>query len=103
MIGAAKLDVKTYEEVENDSTATGQAVTVVVIASIAAGLGSFGGSLGGLVWIIVVSLLGWFIWAALTFVIGTKLMPEPQTHATFDQLLRAIGFASAPGVFRILG
>ena len=104
MIGAAKLDSATYEEVEADSTATNQAMLVVVISSVAAGLGSVG-SMGvmGLVVGTISALVGWFIWAGLTFLIGTKLLPEPQTEADMGQLLRTIGFASSPGILRIFG
>jgi hypothetical protein len=106
MIGAARLDVRTYEEIEADPTALGQAMLVVVLASIAAGLpllfypdAGLMAVLGG----IVATLLGWFIWAALTFLIGTKILPEPQTRADMGQLLRTIGFASSPGILRIVG
>jgi hypothetical protein len=40
MIRAAKLDMHLYEEVETDKSATGQAVTVVVLSSLAAGIGT---------------------------------------------------------------
>jgi hypothetical protein len=104
MIGAAKLDVATYEEVENDPTAMGQAMLVVVLSSVAAGIGTIG-MLGirGLVIGTIVAIVGWFLWAGLTFLIGTKLLPEPQTQADFGQLLRSIGFSASPGVLRILG
>ena len=102
-IGAAKLDVKTYEEVEADTTATGQAMTVVVVASVAAGIGSAAGGIAALLLGAVGALVGWFIWALLTYVIGAKLLPEPQTQADLGQLLRTIGFAAAPGVLRVLG
>jgi hypothetical protein len=103
MIGAAMLDAKTFEEVEADSSATAQAMTVVVIAAVAAGLGSlrYGVSLVGVS--LVAALVGWFIWAGLTYVIGTKLLPEPQTHADFGQLLRVVGFSAAPGVLAVFG
>ena len=48
------------------------------------------------------ALIGWFIWAYMTYFIGTKLLPEPQTHADQGQLLRTIGFSSAPGLIRVL-
>ncbi len=48
-------------------------------------------------------LVGWFIWAALTFLIGTKILPEPQTKADLGELLRTIGFSASPGVLRIFG
>lgn len=104
MIGAAKLDVATYEEVEADTTATGQAMLVVVLSSVAAGIGALG-SMGivGLLVGTIGALVGWFIWAGLIFIIGTKILPEPQTEADMGQLLRTIGFASSPGILRLLG
>jgi hypothetical protein len=39
----------------------------------------------------------------MTYLIGTKILPEPQTHADVGQLLRTTGFASAPGLLRVLG
>jgi hypothetical protein len=104
MIRAAKLDVTLYEEVEADTTATGQAAGVVVLASLAAGIGNLtSGGVGGLVLMTIMALIGWYVWAYMTYFIGTKLLPEPQTHATTGQLLRTLGFASAPGILRLVG
>lgn len=104
MLGAAKLDPRTYEEVEADTNATGQALGVVVISSIAAGIGSFGfGGIAGMIWGCVAALIGWVVWAFLIWIIGTKMLPEPQTRSDVAELLRTTGFASAPGVLRILG
>ena len=104
MFRAAKLDVQLYEEVEADIGATTQATIVVVLAALAAGIGSLGsGGVSGLVTGTVVALIGWLVWALLTYLIGTKLLPEPQTNADYGQLLRTIGFASAPGVIRVFG
>ncbi len=103
MLGAAKLDVDTYEEVERDQTATGQAMGVVIISSLAAGIGSVGGGASGVIVGTIGALVGWFIWAALTFLIGTKILPEPQTKADLGELLRTIGFSASPGVLRIFG
>ncbi len=97
MVRAAKLDSALYEEVEADSSALGQAMGVVVIASVAAGIGNMAN--GG----VIAALIGWFIWAGLTYLIGTKILPEPQTEADIGQLLRTLGFASAPGVLRVFG
>ncbi len=104
MIRASKLDASLYEEVEADRSAFGQAMGIVVLSSVAAGIGGFStfGS-AGLFTATAAALVGWFIWAYLTFIIGTKLFPEPQTEADYGQLLRTIGFSSAPGVIRILG
>ncbi len=104
MLRAAKLDVDLYEEVEADTEAMGQAVLVVVLSSVAAGIGSIArGGVGGIIVGTLVALAGWYIWAYLTNFIGTKFLPEPQTEADVGQLLRTLGFASAPGVIRILG
>jgi len=104
MVRAAKLDVSLYEEVEKDQTAMPQAMSVVAIASVAAGVGSLGvAGFSGLIVGLIASLVGWFVWAFLTYFIGTKLLPEPQTKADLGELLRTIGFSSSPGVIRVLG
>lgn len=104
MIRAAKLDVNLYEEVEADKGAMGQAMGVVVLSSVAAGIGTIGVTgIQGLVLGTIAALAGWFIWAFLTYFIGTRLLPEPQTKADYGELLRTIGFSSSPGVLRVLG
>jgi len=104
MVRAAKLDVNLYEEVEADKQAMGQAMGVVVLASLAAGIGSVGATgINGLLLGTIAALAGWFIWALITFYVGTKLLPEPQTEADYGELLRTTGFSSSPGVLRIFG
>ena len=84
MIGAAKLDRSTYEEVEADTGATGQAALVVIIVSIASGLGVLGivGPLG-VIWGILLGLAGWVLFAALAYWIGVNLLPKPETGGTW--------------------
>jgi len=104
IIRAAKLDVHLYEEVEADKGAMGQAMGVVVLSSIAAGVGSISiGGLGGILIGTITALIGWYVWAYLTYFIGTKFFPEPQTKANHGELLRTIGFSSSPGLIRVLG
>jgi hypothetical protein len=77
---------------------------VVILSSVAAGIGTIGTTgIKGLVLGTIVALVGWFIWAFLTYFIGTRLLPEPQTKADYGELLRTIGFSSSPGVLRVLG
>ncbi len=115
IVGAAKLNVNIYEEVEADTGATGQAFGVVVLASIASGVGQGlgasmeAGAAGGILAAIVLSVLytvlavlGWLIWAFLTYIIGTKLLPEPETSSNMGELMRTTGFAQAPGILRVL-
>lgn len=97
MIGAATLDVPTYEDVEHDETATVQAGLVVVLAAIAQGVAS---PYSGVIYGIVSSLLGWMALAGLTYFIGTRLF---EGTATWGELLRTLGFATAPGILHILG
>jgi len=101
MIRAAKLDAEIYEEVEADKSAMGQAMGVVVMSSIAAGIGS--GGMSAILPGTLFAIIGWFVWAAVIYVIGTRLLPEPQTESNMGELLRTIGFASSPGLIRIIG
>jgi hypothetical protein len=106
LIGAASLDVAIYEEVEADSTATGQAFAVVIMSSVAAGVGSrgFGAASPATIFLMTVAaVLAWAAWALVTLQIGGRLMPEPQTQVDIGELLRTIGFATAPGMLRIVG
>jgi hypothetical protein len=102
MVGAAKLDVRVYEEVEADPSATPQALAVVVLASVAGGIG-VGEGVRGLVVGTLAGLVGWAIWAWLIYLIGTRWLPEPDTKADIGELLRTIGFATSPGILRVVG
>ncbi len=110
IVGAAKLNVNTYEEVEADTGATGQGMAVVVLASIASGVGSGLGQMDagpiaitvGIVVGTILALIGWFVWAFVTYIVGTKILPEPETSSNMGELLRTTGFAQAPGILRVL-
>jgi hypothetical protein len=108
MIRAARLDVALYNEVEADTNATSQALTVVVLVAVASGLGLLlgsivngrpGAAIGGLIGAIVLELLGWAVWSFVMFFVGTKLF---KGTATYGELLRTLGFAYSPGVLLIL-
>jgi len=104
MIRAAKLDAHLYEEVEADKSTMPQAMGVVVLSSLAAGVGSITTmGLSGILLGTLAALGGWYIWAYLTYFIGTKFLAEPQTEADLGQLLRTTGFSSSPGLIRLLG
>jgi len=106
LIGAAALDAAIYEEVEADDRATTQAFATVLLSSIAAGIGSreFGGAtVGNIAFISTMAVLGWAAWALVTYSIGVRMFAQPQTRSNVGELLRTIGFASAPGCLRVLG
>src|SRR5690606_1899429 len=74
MIGAAQLNIDVYEEVEADSTATGQAAGVVAIAAICSAIGGIGGGAEGAFGGLIAALVGWLLWAGVTYLIGDKLL-----------------------------
>ncbi|UCD32841.1 MAG: hypothetical protein JSW04_15695 [Desulfobacterales bacterium] len=103
IVRAAKLDVNLYEEVEADKGAMSQAMGVVVLSSVAAGIGSIGAiGIKGVIFGAITALIAWYIWAYITYFVGAKILPEPQTKADHGELLRTIGFSSSPGLLRIL-
>lgn len=106
LIGAISLDPPIYEEVEADRTATGQALLVVLLSSLATGIGARGFgevSLQSVAFFSGIAILGWAAWALVVFEVGYRLMPQPQTRADVGELLRTIGFAMTPGFFRVFG
>ena len=106
LIGAMSLDAAIYEEVEADGSATIQAVLVVLASSLAAGVGAraFGGqTFANVAFFGIVSLIAWAAWALVTFEIGVRILPQPQTRSDVGELLRTTGFSSAPGILRVFG
>jgi hypothetical protein len=101
MVRAAKLEAAVYEEVEADRSAIWQAFSVVLLSSLAAGVGSFhNGGMKGIVWQAGAALLGWWVWAWFAYMIGTRLLPTRETVSDHGELLRTIGFSSTPGILR---
>ena len=104
MVRAAKLDPELYEEVEADTDATFQAGVVVALSSLAGGIGAVSlVGMTGLFLLTAAALLSWVVWATVIYVVGAKMLPEPQTEADVPQLLRTLGFAATPGLIRIFG
>lgn len=101
MIRAARLEPQVYEEVEHDQSATGQAMLVVVLGAIAAGIGALYGGIIALIVGIVAALIGWAIYAFMAYWVGTNIFKGPQTSATWGELLRTLGFASSPRVLLV--
>jgi hypothetical protein len=102
--GVLALRPSVFEDIEADHTANSQAMAVVVIGTLAAGLG--GGQYGGLGRMALESVgavVGLITWAALTYILGVRILPEPQTRSDLGELLRVMGYATAPTVFSALG
>ena len=100
MRGAAMLDVATYEEVEHDEKATGQAAVVVIIVAVCSAIGAVWRGGPSIIMAPVSAVLGWLLWSAVSYLIGTRLLGGT---ATWGELLRTVGFAQSPGVLMIFG
>jgi hypothetical protein len=100
MRGAALLDVPTYEEVEADTTATTQAAGVVAMVAVAQAIGAAGGGATAALAGVATAVLGWLIWAGVTYLVGDKLLGGT---ATWGELLRTLGFAQTPGLLYVFG
>ena len=104
IVGAARLNAATYEEVEADRSATAQAAAVVGLVAVASGLGLLAaGGFMSLLMAAVGALLGWVVWAVVIYVVGAKWLPEAGTRADVGQVMRTLGFAQAPGLLRVFG
>ncbi len=105
LIGAAALDRTTYEDIESDETATSQAFATVILSGLAGGIGAlgFGGTVTGVAFMATMSVITWGIWAVIMFEIGVNLMSRPETRSNVGELLRTLGFATAPGCVLALG
>ena len=100
MLGAAMLNVETYEEVEADNTATSQAAAVVAMVAVASAIGAAGNENVSVFMAPIFQIVMWLIWAGMTYLIGDKLLGGT---ATWGELLRTLGFAQAPGLLYFLG
>jgi hypothetical protein len=103
MFGAAMLNVATYEDVENDRGATGQAFVVVLLGAIAQAIGMLGranhGFVGALIGGAISAVLGWLAWSSVTMFVGTRFFGG---RADWGELLRTLGFAQAPRLLLVL-
>ena len=100
MRAAASLDIETFEEVEHDETATGQAATVVMLVAVCQAVGESGTGLVGALSSGLLTLVAWLVFAGITYLVGEKIF---QGRATWGEVLRTLGFAQAPGVLYLLG
>ena len=106
VMGAALLDASVYEGIEADRSALKQALLTVLLASVAAGIGSSGyrgPDPAAMLMVAALALVTWVAWAALMFQIGARLMPGPATRTSLTELMRTIGFAATPGLIRVFG
>ena len=103
VVGALKLDANTFEDIERDPTAMGQAIGIIALAALASNLGQiwhFG--IGTMLIGVCSSLIGYLLWSVVVWLVGTRLMPDPATKADFAETFRTIAFAAAPGLIGVV-
>ena len=77
---AIKIDIELFEEVEKDKKATFQAGVVVVLSSLAAGVGSIHLGVSNFLVAPALSLLSWYVWAYVIYFVGVKLFRNALRH-----------------------
>jgi hypothetical protein len=105
MLGALRLDAAIYEEIEADQKATGEAAFVVVASALVAGAGlalARGGAVNDGFLGVIGELIGWAAYAWFAWLVGTKLLPGPQTRSSWGELARTLGYASTPRFLLLL-
>jgi len=112
MIGAALFNRQTYEEIEADEGALGQAVGVVLLVTLCGIIGGvIGGLLGeasaikiilGAIGGLVFGIIRWALWVTVMYVVGGKMLRASNTQTSWGELGRVMGFAYTPGVLSVL-
>lgn len=107
MLGAARLSADAYEDVERDSGATGQALLIVVLVTLASFIGQMLAGeevdvVRGLVLGIIRGVVSWALWALFTWLIGATILRTEDTEADWGQLARGTGFAQTPGLLMVI-
>ena len=109
VLRAALLDKEFFKEAEADASLNQEALMVVVIVSIAGGVGAFlanllGGeffaAIGAFIISTIVGIANYYIWAYVAHFIGTNMF---QGEADPGELLRVLGYASGPRILSLLG
>ena len=106
VIGVFKLDVKTFQEIEQNTSLTLYAAIIVGLVALLSGIGTglFNGLfsrsvLGGFFGTLFSTILGWIVWSVVTWFVGTRFFGG---QATIDEMLRVIGFAFLPLLLSII-
>ena len=111
MIGAALFNAQTYEEIEADEGALGQALGVVILVTICGAIGGLVGdilsgatALGlilGLCFGLAFGIVRWALWVTIILMVGGGLLRTSNTQISWSEMGRVLGFAYTPGVLSI--
>lgn len=106
VVGVFKLESATFEEIEHDEGATGQAALVVLIVVFISAFGTgFAGTVSGqgffpnFLSTLLSGLVGWALISAILYFVGTAFF---KGEATIGEMLRVVGFAYAPQILGVI-
>lgn len=100
LIAVMKLDASVFDEVEHDPSALPQAAGVVALAAVAGGIGAIGAiGVSGIPLGVLRAFFVWLLGAGIIWAIGVRMMGHT---SDYEELLRTLGFASAPQILMIL-
>ncbi|MEW5986067.1 MAG: YIP1 family protein [Chloroflexota bacterium] len=108
MMGVFKLDAKTFEDIEADQGATGQAAVIVLVVALLGGIGAGGFNaimgegdtfLTAFLFTVLSTVIGWVLWSVVTYFVGTALFGG---QSSMGEMLRVIGFAYTPQLLRVI-
>lgn len=101
---AGKLDEEFYEELVVDSDYLIQSASIIILYSLASGIGNYTTrGMTGFILGTIIALISWLLYAYISFFIANQLLEIKETRVDIGELLRITGFASAPGLLRIFG
>ena len=99
VVRAATFDVKFFNEAEQDTSLTQEALIVVAGASLLAAIGSMGGGLGYALTSAVLGVVGYYIWTYVTWLVGTSFF---KGTADVGELQRTLGYSWGPRAVGLL-
>lgn len=101
------LESGVFQTIAADSSSMAQALIIVLIGAIATATGTLDDSgFGTFIPTMIVAIFGWIVWSWLIYVLGTRLSVKifPKSASPeMRSIFKAIGFAQAPAVLRIVG
>ena len=108
MLGAAFFNAQTYEEIEADQGALGQAIGVVMLVTVCGIIGGIIGGLlsgeptrgiiGGVIGGLLFGIVRWALWVTVIYLVGGKMLRTGNTQTSWGEVGRVMGFAYTPGV-----
>jgi hypothetical protein len=111
IVRVLRLDRTVFSEIEADTSATPQALMVVVVGALSTGIAGvivalvsplsspYSTPVFGFIFGTLSALLGWLVTSLVIFLVGTLVF---RGTATYGEMLRTIGFAYSPFLFGLL-